>query len=311
MLIGIDIGGSAIKMGAVRSDGSVLARRNRRYDPGERFEDLLADLLVACRGLEEDAREPAESIGVCSPGFIDPSTGVLADGGTNVPSLRGKPLAKLISASLDIPAHFANDGIAAAIGEIRFGAGRDFRRLAMLTLGTGVGGCIAIDGEIMTGRSGEPPELGAIVLCDQGRGQAPGQLRSLEDFASAAGFIAAYREAKGHEAVADVRAVFERVPYDLAAAAAVDAVSRRIAQALGSLINALALDGCVIGGGIAAAGDILIDRVRAHLPEFTWPLLLDTMSVVQARRGNDAGFIGAAILAGDAARKIKSHEPMP
>lgn len=310
MLIGIDIGGSAIKMGAVRSDGSVLARRNRRYDPGERFEDLLADLLVACRSLEEDAREPARAIGVCSPGFIDPGTGVLADGGTNVPSLRGRPLAKLISASLGIPAHFANDGIAAATGEIRFGAGRDFRRLAMLTLGTGVGGCIAIDGEIMVGRSGEPPELGAIVLCDQGERQA-GQRRSLEDFASAAGFIAAYHEANGRAVVADVRAVFECVPHDLAAAAALDAVSRRIAQALGTLINALALDGCVIGGGIAAAGDILIDRVRAHLPEFTWPLLLDTVSVVQAQRGNNAGFIGAAILAGDAARKIKNCEPTP
>jgi len=94
--------------------------------------------------------------------------------------------------------------------------------------------------------------------------------------------------------------LFAHAEEEVAAAVAVDRTARRIALALGSLVNALVLDACVIGGGIAAAGEALIGRIRTHLPDFTWPLLLDRVQVVMATRGNDAGFIGAAALAADA-----------
>jgi glucokinase len=303
MLIGIDIGGTSIKMGIMTPAAEVRARHERPFRASEPFDALIEGLAEACTDLEGRAGAPAGAIGVCLPGYVD-REGVLADGGANVALLRGRPLVGLMAARFGHPVHVVNDGVAAGIGEIRFGAGRGLSRLAMLTLGTGVGGCVAVNGTVMTGPGGEPPELGAMVLADWGTGP-----RSLESFASAAGFLNTYREAGGEHPVTDVRALFARLPGDRAAAAAVDRVARRIAQALGSLINALALDGCILGGGIAGAGDLLIEGVRKHLPDFTWPLLLRQVSVLQASRGNDAGLIGAASLAGDALAAIRNSRP--
>jgi len=303
MLIGIDIGGTSIKMGLLTPAAEVLARSTRPYRAEEPFEVLTASLAAACGELESRSGTRSEAIGLCLPGYVD-RNGVLADGGGNIASLRGRPLVSTLSTRFGRPVHVVNDGVAAGIGEIRFGAGRGFSRLALLTLGTGVGGCIAIDGQVMTGPAGEPPELGAMVLADRGP-----RAGSLEAFASVSGFLTAYREAGGEGATDTVEALFARVSHDAAAEAAVDGVARRIAQALGSLINALALDGCILGGGIAAAGEALIGRVEKHLPDFTWPLLLKQVRIVQASRGNDAGLIGAASLAGDALAGLRTSRP--
>jgi glucokinase len=310
MLLGIDIGGTAIKMGAVAPDGTILARLQRPFHPAEDFDDLLSAIREGCVELERQCGARARAVGICLPGFVDSGEGRLIDGGANIVSLRGRPLAQITSTRLGLPVSIVNDGVAAATSEIRFGAGRRFRRLVMLTLGTGVGGCVAIDGNVLTGASGAPPEVGAITLADGGPARAGSRPGSLESYACAAGFLAAYREAGGKDAIADVKDMFDRLHVDEAAAAAIDRVARRIAQALGSLVNALALDGCIIGGGIAAAGDALIARVVAQMPDFTWPLLLRGVTVVPAAYGNDAGFLGAAALAHDHLAPVSSCRPL-
>ena len=300
MRLGIDIGGTAVKIGAVTSEGEVLARIDRPFIRDEPFPEFLADLVDACRSLERRTGRRARVAGLCAPGFIDPATGALTDGGANVPALRDRPLAQLVAARLGIPSRFENDGIAAAVGEIRFGAGRRFRRVLTLTLGTGVGGCIAINQEVVRGSHGEPPEVGAIVLEDGGPSRGAGRPGSLESYACAAGFLAAYRDAGGAASELGVKELFLLSVSDARAAMAVDAVARRIAQCIGSLLNALALDGCVIGGGIGQAGDSLIARIDHHLPAFAWPLLLRRFNIVREARGNEAGLIGAATLAAEA-----------
>lgn len=305
---GIDIGGTAIKMGAVTPSGEVLARTTRPFPSSDRFEAVLAGLADGYAELRVKAGEPSV-VGICSPGYLAQDQGVLIDGGVNVAALRDRPVVQLASARLGLPVHWANDGVAATVGELRFGAGRPFRRLVMLTLGTGVGGCVAIDGEICTGPNGEPPEIGAMVLADGGAARGAGQPGSLESYACAAGFLAAYREMGGDADIGDVRALFAHADRDPAAAATIDRTARAIAQAVGSLLNALALDGCVIGGGIAAAGDALIRRIEGHLPDFAWPLLLRSMTLVPAERGNEAGLIGAAALAADAAGAVTGRRP--
>jgi glucokinase len=300
MLIGVDIGGSSIKVGAVASrDFRVLARMDLPFEKHRSFEDFLAALVDTCRELERRVGEAARAIGLCAPGFGDQVSGALRDGGANVPALRGRPLASLVSERLGIPAHFENDGVAAALGETRLGAGRTFKRALVLTLGTGVGGCVVIEGNPMKGARGEPPEIGAMILDDGGPAHGSGRAGSLESYASTAGFLAAYRKAGGAAQVADARELFSLAVSDAAAAGAVDATARRIARAIGTLTNALALDGCVIGGGIGQAGDGLVAPVRKHLPDFTWPLLLEALAVVPAAHGNAAGLIGAASLAAE------------
>src|SRR3546814_1103734 len=160
--------------------------------------------------------------------------------------------------------------------------------MALVTIGTGIGGGIAIDGTVVTGSRGEPPELGAMVLDptrDQATGTVPG---TFEHLACASAFLRAYAQHSGGRPVSGLPELFLRVNADGAADRAVNDVTRHIAQALGILINTLNLEACLIGGGVASAGAPLFDRIRRHLPDFTWSLLLRNVRVIPAERGNDA-----------------------
>ena len=297
MWIGIDIGGTAIKSGMVAADGRILARGGFPFDREMDFDALLRALVRTCRDLERKAGGCAGGVGIAIPGFADPEDGTVIDGAGNVPVLRGRRLPSELAARIGIPVFIQNDGVAATVGEQQFGAGRHFRRFVLVTIGTGIGGAVAIDGRIVAGSRGEPPELGAMVLDAAGPLNAAGLPGTFEHYACASAFLAAYRQCGGKTEGLGVADLFARAGVDGSAAAAIDAVCRRIAQALGGLVNALNLEACLIGGGVAAAGRPLVDGVNAHLADFTWPLLCRNVRVVPAETGNDAGLLGAAWLA--------------
>ena len=193
----------------------------------------------------------------------------MVDGTANVPLLRGRSLALALRERAGLPTVTLNDGAAATLGELRWGRGRGLDRFAVVTLGTGVGGGIALAGRVIAGNDGEPPEIGAMVLDVDA-----GPNGTFEALACAAGFSNAYARAGGLAAV-DPETIFARAERgEVEAVAALDTVCRRIAQACGSMINLLNLEACLLGGGIAAAGEPLRARVETHLPAFTWPYLL-------------------------------------
>jgi glucokinase len=298
MLLGVDIGGSKVKIGAVsESNRRIIARIDRPFSREEPFDEFASSLIDACRALEDMAGEKARAVGLCAPGYGDAATGALVDGGANVPALRERPLAGIVAERLGVRTHFENDGVAAALCECRFGAGQSFQRVLVLILGTGVGGCVVIDGQPLKGRRGEPPELGAMILDDGGHSH--GQLASLEKRASTAGFLAAYREVGGTQEAADVRDLFRLASRDACATFAIETTARRISQAIGILTNALVLDGCIIGGGIAQAGEPLLELIRHNFSDFCWPLLAQGVTITSAAHGDSAGIVGAASLAGE------------
>jgi glucokinase len=230
-----------------------------------------------------------QGIGIAAPGHARESDGIMVDGTSNVPLLRGRSVSQSLRDRLGMPTVTMNDGTAAALGELRWGLGRGLDRFVVITLGTGVGGSVAIGGRIITGSDGEPPEIGAMVLDTGSAAKA-----TFEALACASGFSEAYRRAGGPPD-ASPEAIFGRAAAgDASALMAVDGVSRRIAQACGSLINILNLEACLLGGGISAAGEALRGRVEAHLPDFTWPYLLARAKLDLVRTGQDAGVLGAA-----------------
>jgi glucokinase len=288
--IGIDVGGTAVKLGLVDAVRGLVARASLPLVAHAGYPALLAALAQAVGGLGG----PAAAVGVATPGYADPADGRLTVGGQNVPVLHGQRLAADLGARLGLPAWQVNDGIAAALGESHFGGGRRLRRFAVITLGTGVGGAVVIDGSPVIGERGEPPEFGAIVLDAAGPVNYSGLPGTFEAYCCAAGFARAYAEAGGGDA-RGVEVLFARAAAaEPAACAAVDATCRRLAQACGMMINLLGLEACFLGGGIAGAGAPLIERVRAHLADFTWPFLLARARVALAETGNDAGLLGAA-----------------
>lgn len=296
MLLGVDIGGTAIKAGAVSGDGNVLARRQVAFDRTLSFEALMAKLSELVEALQKEAGEKASAIGICLPGFVDRTTGMLVDGGANVPALREKPLAKYLSATTRLPVHVENDGVAATVGEANFGAGRELRRFTLLTIGTGIGGAVFIDGSVVTGSRGEPPEIGAIMLREEN-----GNAASFEKLACAGAFLERYRRHSGRQ-IHSLPELFQVLEHDEAAARTVDEVGQIIARVFAPLINALNLEACIVGGGVAAAGEALLTPIRRHLPALTWPMLARNTQVLQAACGNDAGLLGVTWLARNAAK---------
>ena len=206
---------------------------------------------------------------------------------------------KEFSERFRVPAFIDNDGTCAALGELRFGAGRNFRNFVVVTLGTGIGGGIVVNREVVTGAKGTPPEIGAICLDPKGPMNYSGIPGTFEQLVCASGIEDLYRQlSRRKDARVNPRDIFRLAAEgETAARATLDQVGRYLAQAFGIMINLLNLEACIIGGGISAAGEPLVEAVRKHLPSFTWPNLLRNAQVLLAELGNDAGIVGAAAMA--------------
>jgi len=299
VIAGIDIGGTAIKIGLVSDEGTLQAKASIDYDPQKTFDRLVNSVCDSLRLLRSRTNADLKAIGISTPGYADPQTGILIDGANNVPALQGQSLPGALGSRFNLPAFIDNDGTCAATGELHFGAGRSFKNFALITLGTGIGGGVVINRKPVTGRDGQPPEIGAICLDPDGPVNYSGVPGSFERLACASGFVELYRKFGGREdAGMTPQDIFERaVQGDRAAESAIDQEGKYIAQVFGVMINLLNLEACIIGGGISAAGPPLLDAVRKHLPSFTWPNLFRKSQVLLAQLGNDAGLIGAAAMA--------------
>jgi glucokinase len=298
-VIGIDIGGTAIKMGLVSLEGIILVKKNVPFDPGRPFSELFDVVCSSLEDLMAFSAAPVGAIGIATPGFADPATGILIDGTQNVSALKGRSLPKEFSERFRVPSFIDNDGTCAALGELRFGAGRNFRNFVVVTLGTGIGGGIVVNREVVTGAKGTPPEIGAICLDPKGSVNYSGIPGTFEQLACASGIEDLYRQlSRRKDARVNPRDIFRLAAEgETAARATLDQVGRYLAQAFGIMINLLNLEACIVGGGISAAGEPLVEAVRKHLPSFTWPNLLRNARVLLAELGNDAGIAGAAAMA--------------
>jgi len=299
-IAGIDIGGTAVKFGLISQEGTVLAKTSLPYDPRESFEGLVNSLRERLESLAAAAGTDFKGIGISTPGYADPATGVLIDGANNVPALQGHSFPRALGDRFGVPAFIDNDGTCAATGELLYGAGRDFQNFVLITLGTGIGGGVVIGGRPVTGKDGQPPEIGAICLDPEGPVNYSGVPGTFERLACASGFLELYRRLGGKEVAGmtpqDIFLLAVRGD-DRAAQSTIDQEGRTIAQAFGMMINLLNLEACLVGGGISAAGQPLLDAIRKHLPSFTWPNLYRKCQVLLAQLGNDAGLIGAAAMA--------------
>ena len=291
--IGIDVGGSSIKLGVVEKGGRILARRRVQLPNEQDFSTFAEGIGAAVDELLADIAQGIGAIGLAMPGFVDPKTGLSVDGIDNVPALKSRSLPTELQRVTGLEVVAQNDGVAAARGEMLFGAGRPFRRFLLMTIGTGIGGGVVIDGKLVTGNRGEPPELGAIVLDTAGPVNYSGMPGTLEAYASVPGLNDAYGSMD-----LPAEEIFRRATAgDLEAERAIEAVAIRLAQGCGTLVNALNLEACILGGGVSHAGERLRARVEHNLARFTWPMLLGNCRVLLAERRNDAGVLGAAALA--------------
>ena len=291
-VIGVDLGGTKILAGVVAADGTV-ERHRETMTPLESQDELLLGLDDAVRELLDD-RVVALGFGV--PSRIDRQSGRL-QGSVNIPlgelDLRARMQERFV-----LPVAVENDANSATYAEFRAGAGRDVQTMVMLTLGTGVGGGVAIDGELYRGWA----EFGHIVIEFDGvpcQGSCTGR-GHLEGYVSGTAATKVAQEAFG-SAVDSHRLVRLATEGDERAVELLTGIGRRLGAGIGSLVNIFDPELVVIGGGFAAAGDFLFDPAREVMQREALAPESDRVRIVRAELGTTAGLIGAGLLAFDAA----------
>jgi glucokinase len=292
-VIGVDVGGTKILAGVVGRDGTVV--RHREYPtPLESEAALLDGLEAAVRELLDES-VAAVCFGV--PSRIDQRAGI-AIGSVNIP-LVDVPLRDVMRERLGLPVEIENDANAAAIAEWKAGAGRGTDHMIMLTLGTGVGGGLILDGRPYRGSVGAGAELGHIVIVHDGVPCSCGGLGHLESYVSGTAAERLAREAFG-PAVDAHRLVRLANEGDAMAIELLTEIGRKLGSGLGSLINTFDPELVVIGGGFAAAGELLLAPAREVLAREALKPMRDSVRIVRAELGTAAGLIGAGMAAFEA-----------
>jgi glucokinase len=245
----------------------------------------LAEVAVAVAA----AWPPVSSIGIGIPGLYDPETGT-ARFLVNIPGpWAGQPIARPVSDAAGLPVALINDARAFGLAELRLGAGRGARSMVGFTLGTGVGGVIAIDGRIHLGHDGTAGELGHQTIDPDGPWCGCGNRGCVEAFARADQIAAACGTPTAEAAVLAARAG------DARAIAGLADVGRYLGIGIANMITVISPDKVVLGGGVAAAGDLLFDSIRAEIARRVKTTAVDRVTIVTAELGTWAGSIGAAI----------------
>jgi glucokinase len=289
-VIGVDVGGTKILAGVVDGDGTIVARREYPT-PVDSEEALLDGLEAAVRELLD---ESVVAVGFGIPSRIDQRTGT-AIGSVNIP-LANVAFRDVMSERLSLPVAIDNDGTVAAIAEWRAGAGRGVDDLVMLTLGTGVGGGLILDGRPYRGSIGAGGEIGHVVIVHDGVRCSCGGYGHLESYVSGKAADEVARETFGPSADAH-RLVRLANEGDAAATVALTEIGRKLGSGLGSLVNMFDPELIVIGGGFAAAGELLLAPARGVMEREALIPMRDGLRVVRAELGTAAGMIGAALVA--------------
>lgn len=312
-LLGIDLGGTNIKIGCFNTKLNLIGKISVPTGENMKPEDIVEKFHS---GSEELLKQNGLSlndicaVGVGAPGIIDVNTGIVM-AAPNLPLFLNVPLRDLVSKRLGKPAIIENDANAACWAEYVIGAASQTEHMIMLTLGTGIGGGIICDGQLIHGPAGGAAELGHIIIFPDGRSCGCGQKGCVEAYASASSTARRAEEAVQNGADSSLTNVLSEngsiTCKDVFASAAkgdkfseqiIDETAKALALTCVILANTTDPESIVFAGGMIAAGDALMGRIRHHYKQQIGPLYgKEKTELCFATLGEDAGIIGAASLA--------------
>ncbi len=305
--LAVDLGGTELRAGIVAADGALIARRtvSTRLQGGP--EAVLAQIEELVAALRQDAPGcELLGLGVGAPGPLDLERGVVVA----APMLRGwadVPLVALLRKRFGCRVALDNDANAAALGEWRFGAGRGTRHMVFVTVSTGIGGGVIVDGRLLHGRRGMAGEVGHMAVCNSEERCACGSTGCWEMLASGTALGRLAARAAASDATTVLRAISGDMPltawHVAAAARQDDAVACRLladeARFLGigfaNLLHLYAPERLVVGGGVSACLDLLLPGIEATVRRRAMPAYRD-IPIVRAALGRHAGLVGAGCL---------------
>jgi glucokinase len=312
LYVGLDVGGTSMKAAAVDDSGTAFphvslpteAHKGQEYGLNQMCELIRRAVAAAGKTMKDIA-----AIGVATPGTMDIPAGIVLDP-PNLRPWQNVPVRDFISVRFGLPTAFQNDANAAAFGEYWVGAGREAKSMVMFTLGTGIGGGIILDDRVHEGQHSHGAEVGHMKI-DLGKTRQCGCGRwgCLEAFASATAIVK-----RAHEAVAEVagksilkellettkdelpaKVVFQAADRgDVVAKKVVDDTAYYLAVGSMNMMHIIDPDMIVYAGGMTAAGEPFLNRVKHFIRELAFPVPAEKTVVRYAQLGSDAGFIGAA-----------------
>lgn len=307
--IGIDVGGTTFTVCAVERDGARITDSTAPIpatdDPSEMIARIAAAAAHLMTAVVQTHGAPITGIGVGVPGTVSPDLQTVIDC-PNLTVLNGLAVPEMLSARFGLPAFLHNDAYCAALGELRYGAGRGHRNVLVVTLGTGVGGGVAIDNRVLRGPRGVLGEIGHIIIDPDGPRCTCGARGCLEAVVGRDGIVARARNGLAehpHSRLADMAdAVTPQLIAGLAAEG--DDYCRQIIDWIGECVGLALADAIVmcdpdvilVGGGIARAGRMLLDAIRHSVGRHSRIAGFDPSNVIACGLGAGAGAVGAAAL---------------
>jgi glucokinase len=309
----VDLGGTKIITAIISPLGEIIARQ---YQPTLADEGLQLVIERLLSGIDHLLRQSnlslsqLSAISIAAAGIIDLKNGIITES-PNLPGWHNIPLRNIIEEKYKVTTFLINDADAAALGEHRFGAGRGLNNLILLTLGTGIGGGIIINGKLYLGSSGSAAEIGHMTVEVNGERCRCGNIGCLETLASGTAMakeaISRIRQGSKSSLSEMVGGKLEDITAEKVYLAAKGRdslaleVIARAAYYLGiasvNLVNIFNPEMIIMGGSVAEMGDLLLEPVRQMVKERAFPLLSQAVRIVPAQLGNDAGIFGAAIFA--------------
>lgn len=312
-LIGIDLGGTTIKFAILTVNGEVQQKWSIETNIQDEGRHIVPDIIESINhriALYDMKHEDFIGIGMGTPGSVDIVNGTVI-GAYNLNWTKKQAVKAQVEEATGIDFVLDNDANVAALGERWKGAGENNPDVVFITLGTGVGGGIIAEGNLLHGINGCAGEIGHVTVDPGGFECTCGKRGCLETVSSATGVVRVARhmseEYAGNsqlkQAIDDGQDVSSKDVFDYAQAddpfalMVVDRVCYFLGLAVGNIGNTLNPSSVVIGGGVSAAGEFLRSRVQAYFEEFTFPEVRNSTQVKLAELGNEAGVIGAASLA--------------
>ena len=307
--IGIDVGGTNVKIALVSDKGKIIYSNSIPTRAEMGYEHTINSMKDAIRDLlKETKMKPAdiEGMGFGFPGQIDCKKGVVRLA-PNIPGWVDVPIAKIMESEFGIPTRVDNDVRTATLGELNYGAGVGCENLVCITVGTGIGSGLVVNGKLVRGANNAAGEIGHIKLnMDGGPLCGCGDRGCLEAYASGPSIVAMAEEyiRGGKSTKYRELANPDITPYIVAVAAKEgDPVARQIFRIMGeyigkgltSVVNLLNPEKIIIGGGVAEAGEILLDPIRETIAKRAMTIQRE-VEIVPAQLGNTAGVIGASLL---------------
>ncbi len=312
LLIGIDVGGTNIKIGCFDTHLKLLKKTTITTDADSGPQAVVKKMLAAIDDLvRESGFTPSDisAAGIGTPGPADYKAGIITNP-TNMPAFKNVPIRQMLSDALHCPVVFDNDANVACFGEFTAGAGKGVSDMVFFTLGTGIGAGIVSEGKLLRGISGNAAELGHTIIYPDGRLCNCGQKGCAEAYASAsntakrateaieAGEKSSLKKLLDKNAQITCKDVYDHLKAgDKLAKKITDETAKALAILCVNSLHATEPQRIVFAGGMIAAGDILLNRIKDYFNGQIWKLKKETVEICFATLGEDAGIIGAAALA--------------